>query len=45
MAPHHNFAVIAPIIMKLGTGMKRDVFYTMVCGIVWRHYYYVITTS
>ena len=29
-APHHNFAVIAPMIMKFGTGVKLDVFYTMV---------------
>ena len=29
-APHHNFAVIAPMIMKFGTGTKLDVFYTMV---------------
>ena len=29
-APHHNFVVIAPIIMKFGTGIKLDVFYTMV---------------
>ena len=28
--PHHNFVVIAPIIMKPGTGIKLDVFYTMV---------------
>ena len=28
-APHHNFAVIAPMIMKFGTGVKLDVFYTM----------------
>ena len=28
--PHHNFVVIAPMIMKLGTGVKLDVFYTMV---------------
>ena len=27
--PHHNF-VIAPMIIKLGTGIKLDVFYTMV---------------
>ena len=26
----HNFVVIAPMIMKLGTGIKLDVFYTMV---------------
>ena len=29
-APHHNFVVIAPMIMKFGTGVKLDVFYTMV---------------
>ena len=29
MVPHHNFVVIAPIIRKLGTGMKLDVFYIM----------------
>ena len=28
-APHHNF-VIDPVIMKFGTGMKLDVFYTIV---------------
>ena len=28
--PHHNFVVIAPIIMKFGTGIKLDVFYTVV---------------
>ena len=28
--PHHNLVVIAPIIMKFGTGIKLDVFYTMV---------------
>ena len=27
---HHNFTVIAPMIMKFGTGIKPDVFYTMV---------------
>ena len=26
----HNFVVNAPIIMKFGTGIKLDVFYTMV---------------
>ena len=30
MGPHHNFVVIAPMIMKFGTGIKFDVFYTMV---------------
>ena len=29
-APHHNFVVIALMIMKFGTGVKLDVFYTMV---------------
>ena len=28
--PHHNFVVIASMIMKFGTGIKLDVFYTMV---------------
>ena len=28
-APHHHFVVIAPIIMKFGTGVKPDVFYTI----------------
>ena len=27
---HHNFVVIAPMIMKCGTGVKLDVFYTTV---------------
>ena len=26
--PHHNFVVIDPMIMKFGTGIKLDVFYT-----------------
>ena len=29
-APHHNFVVIAPIIKKFGTGIRLDVFYTVV---------------
>ena len=28
--PHHNFVVIALMIMKFGTGIKLDVFYAMV---------------
>ena len=40
-----NFVVIAPMIMKFDTGIKLDVFYTMVTKNVWRHYYYVIKTS
>ena len=27
--PHHNFVVIASMIIKFGTGIKFDVFYTM----------------
>ena len=29
-APHHNFVVIALMIMKFGTVVKLDVFYTTV---------------
>ena len=29
-APHDNFVVIAPMIMKFGTGIKLNVLYTMV---------------
>ena len=41
--PHHNFVVIAPMIMKFGTGVKVDVFYTMVIkkfvtSLLLRHY-------
>ena len=32
-APHHNFVAIASMIMKFGTGVKLDVFYTMVTKI------------
>ena len=28
--PHHSFVVVAPMIMKFGTGIKLDVFYTVV---------------
>ena len=28
--PHHNFVVIDPMIMKFGTGIKLDIFYTEV---------------
>ena len=34
--PHHNFVVIAPMIMKFCTGVKLGVFYTMItknCGV------------
>ena len=41
--PHHNFVVIAPVVMKFGTGVKLDVFYTMVTkrfvtSLLLRHY-------
>ena len=28
MPPNHNFVVISPIVMKFGTDVKLDVFYT-----------------
>ena len=42
-APHYNFVVIAPMIMKFGTDIKLDVFYTMaaktfVTPLLLRHY-------
>ena len=47
-APHHNFVVIVPMIMKFGRGIKLDIFYTMVknfCDFtsitsLWRHKLY-----
>ena len=41
--PHHNFVVIAPMIIKFATGVKLDVFYTMVTekfvmSLLLRHY-------
>ena len=30
MTAHHNFVVIAPMIMQFRTGIKLNVFYTMV---------------
>ena len=43
MGGNHNFVVIAPMIMKFGTGVKLDVFYTMVTktfvtSLLLRHY-------
>ena len=32
-APHHNFVVIPPMIMKFGTDVKLHVFYTIVTKI------------
>ena len=42
-APHHNFVVISLMIMKFSTGVKLDVFYTMVAekfvtSLLLRHY-------
>ena len=40
--PYHNFVVIALMIMKFGTSVKLDVFYTMVTkfvtSLLLRHY-------
>ena len=44
-APHHDFVVIALMITKFSSGIKLDVFYTMVTKSLWRQYYYVIMTS
>ena len=44
-SPHHNFVVIAPFVIKLGTGMKRDALYTLAAKNVWSHSYYVIMMS
>ena len=44
--PHHNFVVVAPMIMEFGTGVTLDVFYTMVtknCGSLLLRHYDVIT--
>ena len=30
MRTHHNFVVIAPMVMRFGTGVKLGVLYTMV---------------
>ena len=43
--PHHNFVVIAPMIMEFGKCVKLDVFYTMVTKNLCRLYCYVIMTS
>ena len=42
-APHHNFVAIAPMVMKFGTCVMLDVFYTMVkemfvTSLILRHY-------
>ena len=40
--PHRNFVVIAPMIMKFDTGVKLDVFHTImtknVTSLLLRHY-------
>ena len=43
----HNFVVIVPMIMKFGTGIKLDVFYTtvtkkIVTSLLLRHYDVII---
>ena len=43
--PHHNFVVIALVIMKFVTGIKLDAFYSMGATSLWRDHYYVIVTS
>ena len=45
-APHHNFVVVALMIMKFGTDVKLDIFYTMVtknCEVITICHYDVIT--
>ena len=39
-----NFVLVAPMNMKLATGIKFDVFHTMVTKNLLCHYYYVIMT-
>ena len=34
-----------PSVMKFGTGIRFNVFYTMVTKSLWRHHYYLIMTS
>ena len=43
--PLHNIVVVAPMIIKFSTGVKRDVYYTMIIKSLRRHYHYVIMTS
>ena len=45
MAPHHNFVVIPPMILKFDTGVKVDVLYTMAAKKFRHHYYYVVMVS
>ena len=40
-----HFVVIALMIMRFGTSIKLDVFYTALTKSLWRHYYYVIMMS
>ena len=44
MGPHHNFVAIIPMIMKFGTEIELDLFYTMATKKL-INYYYVIMTS
>ena len=43
--PHHNIVINAPMIIKFSTGVKRDVFCTVITKSLWRRYHYVIMTS
>ena len=43
--PHHNFVVIDLVVMKLGTGVGLDIFYTMVTKSFLRHCSCVIAAS
>ena len=43
--PSVTVVVIAPMIMKFGTGIKLDVFYTTVLKKMLRDYHYVIMIS
>ena len=43
VGPHHNFNVVAAMVMKFSTGVKLDVFYIMVTKefvtlLLFRHY-------
>ena len=43
--PHHNFVVFAQMIIRFGTGVKLDIFYTMVTKNLQGHYYDIIMAS
>ena len=43
--PHHKFVVIAPMIMKFGTGIQLDVFYTMLAEIWYLEVFGVLVSN